>query len=294
MESLRSSLPLNRLLPGNQSPQRFLLVLLRRRDQLPRTLSRIVINRRQLLVLLRQNLRKGQRHNLRPNRLSPRNLRRNLLHRQPDRLSQHNLQRSPLHHQPDRRQLLPLLRQSLPKGQRHNLRRNQHNHQPSLQRLPRRPPQLSGLRNRHNRPRVSNQLNLRPLNPNLLRRRKPSLRLSLPLRSRRNARLPKRSTKLPRQKRRSRQRTNRSRSNSSYGEQTLPEVQAIDLEKSYCSAPPPSSSTRFAEGIAFRTVDTAEGVAATTRHESKLIFENASTFPPGLSKCEAMFGSLRE
>src|SRR3984885_368331 len=227
MESLRSSLPLGQLLPENQSPRRFLLALLRRRGQLPRTLSRIVINRRQLLVLLRRNLRKGRRHNLRPNRLSPRNLRRNLLHRQPDRLSQHNLQRSPLHHQPDRRQLLPLLQRSLPKGQRHNLRRNQHNHQPSLQRLRRSPPQLSGLRNRHNRPRVSNQLNLRPLNPNLLRRRKPSLRLSLPLRSRRNARLPKRSTKLPRQKRRSRQRTSPSRSNSSFQGQTLEQIREL-------------------------------------------------------------------
>jgi hypothetical protein len=255
MESLRSSLPLNRLLPGNQSPQRFLLALLRRRGQLPRTLSRIVINRRQLLVLLRQSLPKGQRHNLRRKQLSPRNLQPSLL-----------LQR------PDRRQLLLLLQRSLPKGQRHNLRPNQHNHQPSLPRLRRSPPQLSGLRNRHNRPRVSNQLNLRnhqpslprlrrsppqlsgqhnrhnrprvsnhriprPLNPNQPRSQKPSLRLSLPLRSRRNARRPKQSTKLLRQRKRSHQRTSRSRSNSSFRGQTLEQIRELakpELRRNTC------------------------------------------------------------
>src|ERR1700722_293120 len=215
MGSLRFSLRLSQLPPGNQSRQLFQLALLRRRDQLPRTLSRIVINRR-LLRPLQRNLQRGQRHNLRRNQLSQRNVQPNLLHRQPDR-----------------RHLLPLHQQNLPKGQRHNLRRNQlnlqrspqhhqqdrlsqRNHRPSPPRLRRSPPRLNGQLNRHNRPRVSNQLSLRPLNPSRPRSPKPNLRLSLPPRSQRNVRRLKLNTNLPRQLRRSRQKINRSRSNSLY------------------------------------------------------------------------------
>ena len=67
----------------------------------------------------------------------------------------------------------------------------------------------------------------------------------------------------------------------------------LGFRANYIIPPTIMSSARLGEGCASRMMDMAEGVAGTTRQESKLKFGNASTFSPGLAQRSPVFGSLR-